>query len=178
MIHYSCQKYGLGPFTHTSLDYWKPNKFHLQRQRQNIPSDFFFFTHNTLKSWGLFTAQNKTKSSTFSRIFYVKSYRRWAIQCTFEEVHPLYKTLRVYASQLCFLQDALVCNWQGALIFITCRAVMGVWVGSGEEVPDRAADVSEGMEITSHNSNDRTEISRRSLIFIEHNTSHTKHNTD
>ncbi len=55
---------------------------------------------------------------------------------------------------------------------------MGVWVGSGEEVPDRAADVSEGMEITSHNSNDRTEISRRSLIFIEHNTSHTKHNTD
>lgn len=51
-------------------------------------------------------------------------------------------------------------------------------MGSGEEVPARAADVSEGIEITFHNSNNRTEISRRSLIFIEHNTSHTKHNTD
>lgn len=55
---------------------------------------------------------------------------------------------------------------------------MGLWVGSGGEVPDRAADVSEGMEITSHSSNYRTEISRRSLIFIEHNTSHTKQNID
>lgn len=47
---------------------------------------------------------------------------------------------------------------------------MGLWVGSGRELPERAADVSEGMEITFHNSNNCTEISRTSLIFIEHNT--------
>lgn len=60
-------------------------------------------------------------------------------------------------------------------MFITCTAVMGMWVGSGGEVPDRDADVSEGMEITSHNSNDRTEISRRSLIFSEHITYKRQH---
>lgn len=49
---------------------------------------------------------------------------------------------------------------------------MGVWVGS------EGSDVGAGMEITSHNSSYRTEISRRSLIFIEHNTSPTKDNAD
>lgn len=57
-------------------------------------------------------------------------------------------------------------------------AVMGVWVGSGEEVPARAADASKRMEITFHNSNNHTKISRRSLIFIEHNTSHAKHSLE
>lgn len=105
------------------------------------------------------------------------SYKSWGDTMPLEEVHSLDKTVFVYASPLCFLQDALVRNWQGALIFITCRAVMGMWEGSGGEVPERAADVSEGMEITSNNSNNCSEISRRSLIFIEHNTSHTKHTT-
>ncbi len=41
---------------------------------------------------------------------------------------------------------------------------MGVWVG-GE-----GSDVSEGMEIASHNSSNRIVISGRSLIFIEHIT--------
>lgn len=50
-------------------------------------------------------------------------------------------------------------------------------MGSGGEAPERAADAGEGMEITSHNSSNSTEISRRSLIFIEHNASHTKHYT-
>lgn len=51
-------------------------------------------------------------------------------------------------------------------------------MGSGGEVPERAVDVSEGMEINWNNSSDRAAISRRSLIFIEHYTSHRKHNTD
>lgn len=34
--------------------------------------------------------------------------------------------------------------------FITCRAVMVAWVGGGGDVPERAADVCEGMEISDH----------------------------
>lgn len=45
----------------------------------------------------------------------------------------------------------------------------------GGEVSERAADVSQGMEITSPNSSDRYEISRRSLIFIGHITYKTQH---
>lgn len=42
----------------------------------------------------------------------------------------------------------------------------------------RAADVSKGMEITFHYSGNHTEISRRSLIFIEHRTHHMQNITD
>lgn len=79
----------------------------------------------------------------------------------------------VYASPLCFHQDALVRNCQGALIRITCGAAMGVWVGSGGEMPERPADVGEGMEITSITAA-ITSRTRGSLIFIEHNTPYRK----
>lgn len=56
----------------------------------------------------------------------------------------------------------------GALSFLSAAVSVG-------EVPESAADVSQGMEITFHNNYNRTEISRRSLIFIERNTLLSKH---
>lgn len=64
-------------------------------------------------------------------------------------------------------RDALVCNCHGALILITCSAVTGgweVWGGS-------AVFLAREMEITFHNSNNRTEIIN---IHQEHNTSYAK----
>lgn len=50
---------------------------------------------------------------------------------------------------------------RGALFFITCTAVMVAWAGSGGDVPESAADVCEGMEISTRNSGAHTDISRR-----------------
>lgn len=101
---------------------------HITETKENSPLqhlliDFLVKTRYRRKRTiqGVFTHRNKNKCSTSSCIFYVTSAPGLS-----EEVHPLYKTLFVCASPLCFLRDALVCNWQGALIFITCKAVMGV----------------------------------------------------
>lgn len=65
---------------------------------------------------------------------------------------------------------SLVYHFQGALIFIS-------WAGDGGEVPERAVDAGEGMEITFHSRNNHTEVFRKSLIFIDCITLHQKHNT-
>ena len=112
------------PLQHLLIDFFSQGT--IQTKKNNL------FRDQNFKSRGLFTHWNKTKCST-SCVFYVTS-----APGLFEEVHPLYKTLFVCASPLCFHHDdALVCKWQGALIFITCKAVMGVcgWAAAAERCP-------------------------------------------
>lgn len=54
---------------------------------------------------------------------------------------------------------------------------MVAWVGFGGDGPERAADNCQGMEISTRDSGDHTDTSRRSLIFSERSTS-SKHNDD
>lgn len=54
---------------------------------------------------------------------------------------------------------------------------MLVWVGSGSDIPERAADVCEWKEISVRNGSKHSDISEKSLTFIEQTISHTKQNT-